>query len=272
MTEPTRPRDDGFCAWCPRLCRHVCPVAVGTAWESATPSAIRGLLLAAAGGAADLGDAQAAASLCNGCGACTAHCKHHEPVADRLRAWRAEAEGRPPAEPLAPIHGDARHVCILTTGRDWSEAWSRRSGLPAAALRTGDALGHARWLSGDVELPERLRRHLAGRVAVVASGAAAQVLQAAGVERVELPAPAGREVYTTCFEGPKPGPTQLACCGQREGFARREPHAAALVAEENVRLAGGRPLAVADEQCACWLRAHGAEIVDPVDDLMETAR
>ena len=33
-------RDFESCAFCPKLCRHVCPVAVGTGREAATPTAM----------------------------------------------------------------------------------------------------------------------------------------------------------------------------------------------------------------------------------------
>lgn len=91
------------CTFCPKLCRHVCPVAVASGLESATATA----MMTAAWQAVETGasaDPDALAA-CLGCGACTRHCKHHVPVAERLDA----AAGRPavarPDAALAPVGG-----------------------------------------------------------------------------------------------------------------------------------------------------------------------
>lgn len=91
------------CTFCPKLCRHVCPVAVATGLESATATAMMtAAWLAATSGVPADPDALAA---CLGCGACTRHCKHHVPVAALLDA----AATRPPLErpdaALAPVQG-----------------------------------------------------------------------------------------------------------------------------------------------------------------------
>ncbi|MSP54849.1 MAG: hypothetical protein EXR69_04475 [Myxococcales bacterium] len=66
--------------------------------------------------------------------------------------------------------------------------------------------------------------------------------------------------FTTCFEGGIGAPHQLACCGRRDGFALREPAAAAAVAHENVRLLAGRGVRCGDKECAAWLIEHGANV------------
>lgn len=83
------------CAYCPRLCRHVCPVAVATGWEAATPTAMMTVPLLHLRGLLDAREATAATSLCLACGACTAHCKNGVPVAELLDAFRAELGGQP---------------------------------------------------------------------------------------------------------------------------------------------------------------------------------
>lgn len=85
-----RLEDAWTCAWCPRLCRHVCPVAVATAREAAVPTAMMVAVTQALRGALDRPDALEATRFCLGCGACTAHCKHHVPVAELLARFRAE--------------------------------------------------------------------------------------------------------------------------------------------------------------------------------------
>ncbi len=159
------------CAWCPRLCRHVCPVAVATGREAATPTSMMTIALLAQRGSVSAELAAASASLCLSCGACTQHCKVGVPVAARL--------GRPDPGLVRP--------------------------------------------------------------AVVSAFLTFQVCGT---------------------EGP-PGPHQLACCGRRDGFAEREPEAARQVAEENVRRLDGREVRCADAECASWLRAHGARVVEP---------
>jgi ferredoxin len=256
-------------------------VAVATALEAATPTAIQTLVLLAHAGLVEPAEAQAAASLCNGCGACTAFCKHHVPVADQLRALRA----RPVAAPLAAIDGDAPVVCILAEdGPDWSSDYAAAAGLQVARLRTTDALGHDAWRAGDADVPRRLAEHLHGRRVVTDQLDIRDVLEAASVPVAPLAPPAGVRRFVTCFEGVAPGtPHQLSCCGRREGLPQREPAAAAAVARENARrMADGDPgpgsdrrgfggqgatgYACADAACARWLSAHGAAVRGPSTD------
>jgi ferredoxin len=248
------------CAYCPRLCRHVCPVAVATGREAATATSMATAALLVQRGAQPAGLAHEAASLCLGCGACTTHCAVHSPVADLLRPFRV----RTPYEALAPIEGDARLVCVIT-GRDWSGAYGRQEAVAVARIRTGDSLGHAAWRLGDDDVVPRLASHFRGREAVTASGAVAAVLSAAGVPVRRLGAPASPRVFVACHDGPRWGVDQLACCGRREAMPEREPAAARRLAEENVRRFDGARVACADEECAAWLREHGADVIDPTE-------
>jgi hypothetical protein len=245
------------CAWCPRLCRHVCPVAVGAALESATPTALMSAPLFVAGGIWTREVGVSATDLCLGCHACTQHCKLHVPVPERLAEWRAT-----PTEPapLAPIEGDAQVVCVHD-GVDWSERWAR--GAPVSRIYTRDDLGHAAWRSGSLAVIASLADHFRGRRVVTVSGAVEEVLRAAGVPVERVAIGEGR-VFRTCFEGAAPGPEQLACCGRREGFAERNPSVAAAIARENVRLLDG-PAVCKDQGCAAWLRANGGDVVGPLD-------
>lgn len=254
------------CAYCPRLCRHVCPVAVATAREAATPTAMMTVPLLDARGDLGPADALAGTSLCLGCGACTAHCKVHVPVAERLTAWRAARLPSPAAAPLEAIEGSAQTVCVLVES-DWSQGWSARIGQPVATVRTADELGHAAWTLGAEDVPAQVAAHFAGRTLVTASAAVQAVARAAGLPVVRVPAPAGNLAFVTCHDGPLSSPDQLACCGRRGGFVAREPEAARAVAEESVRLLAGREAVCGDEGCASWLREHGARIDGPTDTL-----
>lgn len=96
------------CAFCPNLCRHVCPVAVATAFESATPTS---MMTAAWRVEAELGPrevALAATTLCLGCGACEAHCKLHVPVPSLLEAFRGGATSS------SPFRSDPPRLLIRT--------------------------------------------------------------------------------------------------------------------------------------------------------------
>lgn len=259
--------DPSTCAWCPRLCRHVCPVAVATGLESATPTALQTLLLLASEGRVEPAQAAEAAELCNGCGACTTFCKHHVPVADAMRAVR----GPPPAAaPLADIEGDAPLVCVLAEdAADWASDYAAAHGAPVARLRTPDALGHDAWRAGDADVPRRIAAHLRGRTAVTDQLDTAAILEAAGIPTLRLQAPDTGHRFTTCFEtADAHADHQLACCGRRERFPVRRPTEAAAVARENARRladasSAGAVYACSDAACARWLSSHGASVIGP---------
>lgn len=126
------------CAFCPRLCRHVCPVAVATAREAAVPSAMMTAAWLALEGRLDRPDALLATRYCLGCGACTDHCKHHVPVAERLAAFREapppapRAAAAPPAVPPASAEGLAFLPCSAgpVSSPDQLACCGRRDGFP----------------------------------------------------------------------------------------------------------------------------------------------
>ncbi|MDP2312788.1 MAG: hypothetical protein Q8P41_07775 [Pseudomonadota bacterium] len=154
---------------------------------------------------------------------------------------------------------------MLTSAEDWSVRWAESEGVAVTSLRTGDSLGHAAWRLGDLTVIGAVAAHLNGRTVITGSGAVEEVAKAAGLPVRRLPAPVAGTIFSSCHGGPRPGPGQLACCGRREGFPEREPAAARMVAEENVRLLGGALASCADEECARWLRAHGGRLVGPTD-------
>lgn len=78
------------CAFCPKLCRFACPVAEAEGQEAVTPwglltraDDIRRQLATLDGPMATLW------THCTGCGACTAQCKHENPVAETIYGLRA---------------------------------------------------------------------------------------------------------------------------------------------------------------------------------------
>ncbi len=85
-------REYSYCAYCPKLCRHVCPVALAEHREAVTPHAKMAM--------ADLvrrevvpltREYSSVFYACVGCGRCTEFCEHDVDVAGALFAARAEA-------------------------------------------------------------------------------------------------------------------------------------------------------------------------------------
>lgn len=160
------------CAWCPRLCRHVCPVAVGTGRESATPTAMMTVALQARRGEVSTELAAEAASLCLSCGACTAHCKLHVPVAERL--------GRPaPPRPAAPPASADGALVFAVCGSEGPVGAHQL----ACCGRNGGF--DAREPEAARQVAEENVRRLDGRRVVCADAACAEWLRRHGADVVE---------------------------------------------------------------------------------------
>ena len=159
------------CAWCPRLCRHVCPVAVATGREAATPTSMMTIALLAARGTVGADLARASASLCLSCGACTTHCKVHVPVAERL------GRPAPPTSALAAANpsGLVFQVCgsAALPGPHQLACCGRRDGFPE---REPEA---AR------QVAEENVRRLGGRPVFCADAACAAWLRGHGADVIE---------------------------------------------------------------------------------------
>jgi Fe-S oxidoreductase len=94
-------RDLEYCTFCPKMCRHTCPVVEASGHEGHTPQAkmqrLRNLLRGELPWSADQAEPLWA---CTGCNACTTACVHGIEPGPTLRAGRARAqrEGAAPAE------------------------------------------------------------------------------------------------------------------------------------------------------------------------------
>jgi ferredoxin len=276
-----------LCAYCPRLCRHVCPVAVGTSREAATPTAMMSGPWAFARGQMEPALALAFASLCVECGACTSACKLERPVTDLLRAARAEL--RPLAQPakapriadgLSPIAGSGDRVAVESDPRAWAEALSRHLGAPVARLRTGDHLGRAILGEPGAEAHlSALRTLVGGRRLVVSEAASAEVAAAAGLTVLHLEdllptapfGPAYRPCRGPAVEG-EHEPTALACCGAAGPLAEDHPGIAEELGRDQARRLGALSRYSPDSRCARWLGACGAPLHDGVDRLLASVR
>ncbi len=267
------------CAYCPRLCRPVCPVAVGSAREAATPTAMMTGPFLAVLDALSREEAGAYAALCVSCGACTEHCKVQRPVADLLAAARQTLLDPPAPEELGEIEGAGAWVAVECDGRPWGRALARRTGRPVARFVTRDHLGEALLDSpaAFAQHARALRDRLAGRTLIVADSGCLRAAREAGLSAQHLaelvPPPELALTFHAC-EGPElpgePAPDALACCGARSPLLDRHPIIAAEVAESAARRLGAQPCSTADARCARALRAAGAEIWDPVTSLLSS--
>lgn len=266
------------CVYCPHLCRHVCPVAVGSGREASAPATMATGVWAWLQGRAEASWAAAHATLCVDCGRCRDHCKHHRPLDELLRQARSSTALPPFVEPPGLVEGDGTLVAIETDERRWAEALSRHLGEPVARYRAPDHLG-----APLLDHPSRFQRYaralrdrLQGRVLVVTDAESARAAEAAGLEArrlgtvVELeldgrlaPDCRGHDVLPDSAPG---------CCGARRHLRDAHPQVAAdLAADYIARLEDGEPgrrLACTDGHCAAWLRAQGATVVDPIDALL----
>ncbi len=87
-----------YCTYCPKLCRHVCPVSNAEAKETLVPQAKMATMRLLRGGSAmpleAQRDSESYASLygCTGCGACSDFCAHKIQVGASLFQGREDAE------------------------------------------------------------------------------------------------------------------------------------------------------------------------------------
>lgn len=82
-----------YCTYCPKMCRHVCPVSNATGNESLIPQAKMELLNMLRRRAVPWEmDYVLPLYGCTGCGLCTEYCKHGVDVSAALMAGRAEGE------------------------------------------------------------------------------------------------------------------------------------------------------------------------------------
>jgi ferredoxin len=268
--------DYEICAYCPKLCRHVCPVAVGSARESATPTAMMTGALLALDGIVTPAEGYASAALCTSCGACTEVCLLHQPVRDLLAeargAWSARLESS-----LGMVEGAGQWVAVECDDRRWSDALARKRGVAVARFRTTDHLG-VRLLDQPARFATHtsaLRDRLGGRTLVVSCHACQRVAREAGLEHEHLSAIVPPEqadwIHPPCH-GPRLGgatlPGAIACCGAAEPFASVHPDTAAEVARWWERALAGASLATPDARCALALRRAGVAVRDPVDALL----
>lgn len=96
-----------YCTYCPKMCRHACPVSTTDGLEPHIPQAKMARLNQIRKGAATW-DAASSAPIwaCTGCRQCTVYCKHGNEPASVLFAGRAEATARGHGHPALAEYPD----------------------------------------------------------------------------------------------------------------------------------------------------------------------
>jgi Fe-S oxidoreductase len=93
MPPPDRETSLTYCTYCPKLCRHTCPVSNATARETLTPrDKMATMRLLAIGETPRTVENSEPLYGCTGCGACTDFCLHKVEPGQLLFRGRAEAE------------------------------------------------------------------------------------------------------------------------------------------------------------------------------------
>ena len=257
------------CALCPRLCRHSCPVAVGTGLESTTPTAIMTLLVHPHQ-QPEL--SRAAVDLCTQCGACEDHCGLDQPVRTLLSEARANLH--PPLAPWSPqaIQGHWQTVAVICGPIDWSADLATMTGQGVSTLRTDDHLGEVHRARADTETPtiQQLELLFAGRTAVAACHTCKEALESASVtvEMLDglLPRRPNRPTWRTCRCTPSPGVRTLQkCCGARGPLSTAHPSLAAEMAHSLRKRLDGQAVYTPDARCAAHMQGSGANVIGPVD-------
>jgi ferredoxin len=264
------------CALCPRLCRHVCPVAVATGLESPTPSAIMTEVMLAEGPGSAQHEVAAALDLCTRCGHCEDFCGVGQPVVALLDAARTRHQARPNTWNAPAIQGHALAVAIICGPHDWSAALAQDTGTTLSQMLTSDHLGEIHRIRNDTapEVISALKRSFQGRTAITSCGTCKAALIAAevAVESIESvcqsvpPLPTWRTCH--CEPGPSVD-TLTRCCGARAPLATSESTLAASMATFIRRRLDGQSVYVPDTRCAAHLQSVGVSAVGPADHLTD---
>ena len=263
------------CALCPKLCRHVCPVSVGTGMESATPTAMLTEVLLADQHADSEQLAAQAMGLCTRCGACSDFCGVDQPVVDLLDQARTRHTPAPPAWTPPAIHGHTPTVAIVCGADDWTKGLAEALGQDIAVMRTHDHLGEAHRIRTDCreDTIARIATLMHGRTAITSCATCRTALEAAGVT-VESVSAATSSVpafptWRTCHCAPGPSvDTVIRCCGARAPLSIEHPNLADMMGREIAIRLEGQTVFVPDARCAAHLISAGAPVVGPTDHLL----
>ena len=108
------------CVFCPKLCRHACPVALVSGKESGTPTAMMTAYWAQKKGLLTKEQALSSIDMCTQCGACSQACKYNQPVPDLLFFAAQKLKTTKPVPSLPSIQGEGELLALAPDFRDWS--------------------------------------------------------------------------------------------------------------------------------------------------------
>lgn len=266
------------CSYCPQLCRHVCPVAVASGHEAATPAKMMAAVLLAQRSLIPPHDAARAAALCTDCGACQRHCKYGIEVPALLAEARAHFSSPAEVAAIGALDGLGELVAVRCDDRNWADALASELGQPVAVLTTSDHLGAALLDHRPLAAAHLATLHavLAGRKAVSCCSRCIAVLEAARVSWVRvdaLLAPSWDGPVYLChgeLESPgQPIDDPPTCCGAHGPLPVHHPGLAVDVARDAAARLPAQPVATPDAACRNALRAVGADLRDPIDLLLD---
>ena len=265
------------CAFCPKLCRHVCPVAVGTSLESTTPTAIMNEVMLAITTPDIENSGVDAINLCTRCGQCSDFCGVDQSVVTLLDEARAQLEPPPPPWSEPVIIGHHQTVAIICGQVEWSKPLSTLTGQKMATMVTPDHLGELHRIRPDTrdEVIEKIGRLMQGKTAVTSCNTCREALELANVSTETIvmvsqlvpPLPTWRTCH--CEPGPSVN-TVIKCCGARAPLVTAKPKIANKIAEEVARRLDGQAIFVPDTRCAEHLRNAGVHALGPIDTLLDT--
>lgn len=267
------------CALCPSLCRHKCPVAVGTGLESTTPTAIFSAIWSAQAHGRHVELAERAVDLCTQCGHCEDACGVNQPVLALLAEARTTLQPAPKPWSAPRIKGREKTVAVICTEEDWTANIAQATGRRIASLVTSDHLGELHRARQDTEndVIERLSERFRGRTAITACHTCAEALEAASivVESLDSLIPRRPSVATwrSCRCIPAPGVnTVQRCCGARGPMSTSHPALSNSMAAALVRRLGGNSIYTPDSRCAEHLQRAGANVTSPISLLANATK
>ena len=242
--------DPSTCSVCPRLCRHACPVAVGTGREASVPAAIAGVLVDNLRGHVPDALAAESATLCTDCGACRDACHLHRPLPEALREARARLLPHRELPPLPSVPAQAA-IVVLEVSPGELARFATQASVVTCPHRLGlSAIEHP----GFEQRVRSLRALLLGRTVRVQDGGLAQVLTRSGVPFEWCVTQVAQGVGScVCQHGAAP---PMACCGAGGPLSEHHPEDARRVARAFARrLPDGARLL--DQRCAHHLASSG---------------
>lgn len=132
-----------YCGYCPKMCRHSCPVAEVSGNESHTPGAKMDALYQLVLGNREWNEETTSTMwACTGCKHCTIYCKHESEPGVRLIAARHEANARGVTHPALqdyPERFSSRQKRLLKKVQEDLQKWAEKKS-PVAFLPGCDAL------------------------------------------------------------------------------------------------------------------------------------